>query len=391
MLLRIIVQPLLLAIGLFAACLPSSIAHAADGNDSPRPSRAVMDGIAHLKDVAGSQRAAFDPSMVRALLAFVLVPKDEPTAIDLESLEGATSAYFEADISAPLAKVVDYQFNTDFPSSMVMPSSIRLNGWEEKPSENIPSLWKRLAASPDPYLMVRGSEHEEITPDLVTGTYFRYETRRAFIALKEDGRRFFINASVQEQPSQVGRKGVVVGKDQDWNHFYSGIEGVPVTGLGWAKSYIYKSLVVNVLFEPEPGAPLTRIAFFKWLDAGWSGFNMTKRHHLLEGFERFTSCFKAILESPRLPSSDKLIALTREVKNLPEAELTARLKPYAAFLEAQAKPGTDLARKEYTPLLKDGAFLAKYAREEREALLLKEYMKAILGRPTVVEHPAPLD
>lgn len=388
MLHRRTVLAFLLAVCLAAVPLIMGAAAAAQASDALRPPQAVIDEIIQLRELARNPQLAFDPAKVRNLIGFVLENKSNPAAIDLQSIDGATSAYYEATVNLPLASVIDYQFNSDIPPFLVIPSSIRLNAWDKPPAESVPSLWKRLDAAAEPFLLTRGSEHEEITPDLVTGTYFRYEIERTIVLLKDDGRRYVISVTLQDEPSQIGRKGAVVGEDSDWNYFFSGIEGVPVTGLGWAKSYMYKSFVVNVLYEPEPGKPSTRSAFFKWLDAGWSGINMTKRYHLVEGFQRFFEGNKAVLESPGLPSPDQLVKLVRQVQGLSEAELTARLKPYADSVEQLAavdKGG--LSRREYAPLVKGGAFLAKYTREEREALLLKEYMKALVGKSTPVERP----
>jgi hypothetical protein len=362
---------------------------AEDNSVKTRMSQVVANDIAYLRELVRNPQRTLDTSRIHGLLEFARQPKAEPAALEVPSLDDATGAYFEGTINQPLAHVVKYQFSSEFPSFLVIPTSIRLNGWDEKPAESVPSILNRLDSSKSPYLMVHGREHEEITPDLVTGTYFRYEVKRTVIALKDKGRRYLISITVQDEPSQIGRKGLVVN-DADWVYFYSGIEGVPITGLGWAKSYIYKSLVVNILFEPEPGKAQTRSIFFKWLDAGWRGINMTEHHHLIEGFQRFLSGSKAMLESPRLPTPDQLARLVNHVRNLPEQELAAKLKPYAESMERTAATNSDLRRREYAPLIKDGAYLAKATREEREATLLNEYMKAIIGKPTPVGS-APLE
>lgn len=379
---------LFLAVCLTAASMSFATAMAAQGSESARPPQEVIDDILHLRELARDPCLAFDPARVRSLLQFVREDKADPASVDLQSIDAATSAYYEETINLPLSRIIDYHFSSDFPPFLIMPSSIRLNAWDIPPAESVPALWKRLDATAEPFLLARGGEHEEITPDLVTGAYFRYDATRTVILLKDGGRRYVISITLQDDPSQIGRKGAVIGDDADWNHFYSGIEGVPMAGLGWAKSYMYEAFVVNVLHEPEPGKPLTRGAFFKWLNAGWSGINMTKRHHLVEGFQRFFQGYKTMLESPALPSPEQLAKLVRQVQSLPEAELMARLKPYAESIERLA--ATDkgkLSRREYAPLIKNGAFLAKYTREEREATLLKEYMKAIVGKPTPVEKP----
>lgn len=374
---------------LLAGASPAVGIAAENSSIKARMSQVVANDIAYLRELVRNPQRALDTSRIHGLLEFVTQPKTEPAALEVPSLDDATGAYFEGTINQPLAHVVKYQFNSEFPSFLVIPTSIRLNRWDEKPAESVSSILNRLDSSTAPFLMVHGREHEEITPDLVTGTYFRYEVKRTFIALKDKGRRYLISISIQDEPSQIGRKGLVVN-DADWVYFYSGIEGVPITGLGWAKSYIYKSLVVNILFEPEPGKSQTRSVFFKWLDAGWNGINMTKHHHLIEGFQRFISGSKAMLESSKLPTPDHLARLVSHVRNLPEEELTARLRPYAEFMERTAANNSDLRRREYAPLIKNGAYLTKATREEREVTLINEYMKAILGKPTPVG-PAPLE
>ena len=62
-------------------------------------------------------------------------------------------------------------------------------------------------------LVMRGVEYEEITPDLTTGSYYRYDMDRLMVLLNHRGKDFFISVTSQQKPSTVGRKGAIIGPD----------------------------------------------------------------------------------------------------------------------------------------------------------------------------------
>jgi hypothetical protein len=80
--------------------------------------------------------------------------------------------------------------------------------------------------------------------------------------------------------SDVGKKGYVMGTDDDWDYFYSGKPGLTIPALGWVKSYMYGSSGINIYEEIDPQAGKVRCAVFKWLRAGWSGVNMVRRVYI---------------------------------------------------------------------------------------------------------------
>ena len=123
-------------------------------------------------------------------------------------------------------------------------------------------------------VVVRGVETVEITPDINTGTYYKYDLDRTMILFKHQGRNVFVSLSRQKGQSEVGKKGVVVGDDEDWNYLYSGEKGINKTGLGWVDSYMYGSSSIILFYEPDPDNPMVKCAVFKWLRAGWKKINM---------------------------------------------------------------------------------------------------------------------
>ena len=48
-------------------------------------------------------------------------------------------------------------------------------------------------------------------------------------------------------PSNIGRKGCVVGDDANWNYLYSDETGLTKTGLGWVDSYMYDAHSIHAV------------------------------------------------------------------------------------------------------------------------------------------------
>jgi hypothetical protein len=48
-----------------------------------------------------------------------------------------------------------------------------------------------------------------------------------------------ISVSSQNDLSEVGKKGCIVGDDKNWNYLYSNETGLNKTGMGWVDSYMY--------------------------------------------------------------------------------------------------------------------------------------------------------
>ena len=98
----------------------------------------------------------------------------------------------------------------------------------------MPGSWKLVPRAGEP-VIIRGLQRDGITPDLTTGVYYEYNLKRTLILLNHKGRQVLISISKQIDKSDIGKKGVILGNDDDWNYYYSGVPGSTKTGLGWIK------------------------------------------------------------------------------------------------------------------------------------------------------------
>jgi len=367
--------------------IPINAVSAADASDKNEARPVWDEGISYLLAMLKSRDATFDVQKVSGLLDFAISEKGGDAALNPGQRENATGAYFFVDVKAPLSKVIKYAYNPRIPAYLTVPTVVRLCGWQVKPTGPVSNLWKKVGNVNDP-LMLRGVEYEEITPDLTTGAYYRYDTDRLMILLKYRGKDFFISVTRQKNPSNVGKKGAIIGPDTDWNYFYSGQQGLNTTGLGWISSYMYDAFSVSIFFEPGASKTRTRLVTFKWLRAGWNGLNMVRRENILEGCKRFALGFKKVLESPRLPQAERLIDMYARIKSLSDQDLTARLQPIGTELQKLCRTDPILSRKDFKDIIVSGKYLDGMSREEREGLLMAEYMKFAIGRPSYLDKSA---
>ncbi|MCK7513528.1 MAG: hypothetical protein MZV70_62240 [Desulfobacterales bacterium] len=156
--------------------------------------------------------------------------------------------------------------------------------------------------------------------------------KRTLILLNHKGHQVLVSISKQIGTSKVGKKGFILGNDSDWSYYYSGESGSSITGLGWAKSYIYDYFSVSVYVEPGTASTTVRTGVFQWLRAGWSGINFVRAEPYPWRDETLWARFKIILESPRLPAPNQMISVYQGLSNMPEGDL---MKEYAALRQAQ--------------------------------------------------------
>jgi hypothetical protein len=219
---------LLLILALTAACSGAAMAE-----ETARMPDDVTAGLEYLLTLVDPrQQAEFKVERAEAALRFVDEAKKKDVLYVSGPMLDATSSYLEVDVRRSLTELMRYAFNPAIPWFTTTPSSLRLTDWKqtEKPWPDLPRLWE-LPGSAGP-VVIRGIETVENTPDLTSGGYYRYDLDRSLVLFfAPGGRRTLISIARQRGASEVGKKGYILGKDEDWNYFYSGEPGLTATGL----------------------------------------------------------------------------------------------------------------------------------------------------------------
>ena len=338
--------------------------------------------LEHLLNLADPhQQGSFDPAKIRNLLDYIEKPKDANALYVVTPQLGSSSAYHEFDLRQNLEHILKYVFNPDVPGYLTTPSSIRLSHWKQVQGsgDRLPVLWDVLDTLDEP-IIVKGLEFIENTPDIVSGAYYSYHLHRTLILFKSENRRVVISISKQKDRSDVGKKGYVLGSDDNWDYFYSGKPGLTVPGFGWIRSYMYDSSGINIYYEIDPYTPLVRCATFKWLRAGWSKINAVKNHHIHYGMKRFAKSFKEILEYPSLPGIESFRAAYSKISAMPANELREGIKIYLNYLENRYGRDYRPARTWSPKVFKDQSPWFQMSTQAMQAVLMMEYMKHALGR-----------
>lgn len=297
------------------------------------------------------------------------------------SLRDATGAYFGYTIDSPAERIVDYLYHPGMPSSLFHPSVVRVGAWKEQPQADIPTLWKELREQD--VLAVYARETEENTPDTNTGGYYRYDTDRLLLLLQAEGNKYLVSVSKQVDQSSVGRKGVVLGEDADWNYYYSDEEGLTKSGLGWVNSYIFDSFSVTVLCANPRNPAQSQHVMFKWVRAGWSGINMVRAGHVRDGCKRFAQSLTRLMESPRLPDIESLVRMADHVASMDQTQLNQALAPYIQKLRLLSQDDPVLSRRSFKSAMQSDP-LAHYTTEAKQSLIMKEFIKASIGMPVLL-------
>ncbi|MEJ2700785.1 MAG: hypothetical protein P8Z70_14160, partial [Desulfuromonadales bacterium] len=211
----------------------------------------------------------FEPARIAPLLDYLLAARPGHLYYEDGDRRNTTSAAIPFTLKVSLKQLLRYGFNPAIPAYVLTPSSVRWDRWNTG-KEGLARLQQGFPPSGRP-VIVRGTEREEITPNLATGTYFAYDVDRALILCSWRGRPLLINLSRQRDRSTVGKKGAVLGADADWDYFYSGEKGMARPGLGWVSSYMYKSFSIGIFYGAGEG--VVRGGICKWLNAGGVGRN----------------------------------------------------------------------------------------------------------------------
>jgi hypothetical protein len=342
----------------------------------------VVAGAEHLLSLAGpGNQETFQPERIAGLMAFVTGSKKNGMRFTAEASNGFSSSYNEVDVRTRLTDLLQYAFNPAIPWFATSPASLRSSQWKqtEKPWANLPALWDLLGKTDAP-VVIRGRETVENTPDIFSGGYYRYDLYRTLIVFNSGSRRSVLSISKQADVSDVGRKGYIVGNDEDWNYFYSGEPGLNVTGLGWVKSYMYDSAGISVYTEAGQDSMLVRAASFKWLRAGWSNINMVQNDHIYQGMMRFARAFKEIMESPRLPSVNTFENDCRTITGFSDSELREQMTSYRRLLALRAEKLDGGVRRHLPETFHSEGYWQGLKREEMESTLVLETLKRYLGK-----------
>ncbi len=296
-----------------------------------------------------------------------------------------STAFYQFEVRASLKRILDMGYHPDIPSHILSPSSIRLAYWKsvDGNGRNLPRISGMLPGLEKPVL-IKGVEYEEITPDEFTGTYYGYDVHRTLALARYQGRNLLVSMSLQNSLSDVGKKGLVLGRDDNWEYLYSNDKGLNKPGLGWVSSYMYGAGSVMFFEEIGSGSPKVRISVFKWLRAGWAGMNMVQNRHIYSGMERFSRTFRQVVEHPSLPGSDQMAQAFRSIRQLSTDELRENTRRYLDLLTEKYGRTNSGALSFINRLASDEAYLQQLSREQMQAILDVEYLKSVMGKNQVI-------
>lgn len=324
--------------------------------------------------------ASLEPDKVAKVIGFV----DSIAAHSGRSLterQGASGAFYSFSVRSDFGQLLDYVYNPDIPLYVTMPSSLRQQEWLTPeiitPLKQLP----RQVKSATDIRLLRGRDREIISPDTNTGGYYTYEQDRMVIVLPGPTGPILLSVSSQNDASQVGKKGCIVGNDKNWNYLYSEETGLNTFGLGWVESYMYSAHSV-VVYITDTAKGTIRVGSFKWLNGGWAKMNMVNSNHILEGMKRFATDFQTVLEAPGLPAPQVLEKTYQQLQQKSVQDLRKMVTPYfQALIHSGA---AELQTNPFKTLLSSQTYLQQMSSEDLVQVLLLEYVKAWTGREPLV-------
>ena len=261
-----------------------------------------------------------DPARIAPLIAHVRAQGD--AAGGLPRYDDAPGAYQGFAINQPMQRLLRYLYNPEIPQELIKPFSIRSSVWTTPDSAE---GQRRLWADPWPpskTVIVRGEQFDRTTADLSTGGCYGMRLQRVLVFLPDQGA--FLSVSVQPEPSEVGTKGYLVGRDEDSRYVYSEEEGLTKTGLGWVSSRIQTNVSIGVYLDEGKEV---RCGVFQWMRAGWSGLSVIKESHIKDSLRRYRQRIGAVLHAVGLPAPEALEALFRKLNEKSDAELRREAEP----------------------------------------------------------------
>ena len=357
-----------------AAVMVLSTAVYSYSQDEQQVSDQVYESLEYLSTLFGSDKE-LDQSQLEALIEFVdTMPAG--SSLDLKPRNEMAGVFHVFQLNSSFEDLLGYAYNPDIPTYVTKPSSLQSQNLLNP--EFVAELRRLINGSEEPPapLVLRGEENETITPDTNTGSYYTYTQDKLFALLPGASIPVLLSASLQEEISDVGRRGCIVGNDGNWDYLYSEKTGLNTLGLGWVHSYMYGAYSV-MLYIPDSDTGTIKTAIFKWLNAGWQKINMVKAHHIRGGIERFAASMKSVLESPDLPEVNEIIDKHQELQQKDEEELRQLVAPYLESISTGKDAGS--CPSHFISSVTSGKYLQQMESEEIIRILLLEYIKTHIG------------
>jgi hypothetical protein len=319
--------------------------------------------------------------ILEPLIAFLNRAKDPDTTFSMGERKGAASNYSEFNIDRSMKDVLDLIYNPDIPSYLTTPASIRWSQWLHinGGKQELPKLSEFLDHLSAP-VMFTGVEFVENTPDTFSGAYYAYQLDRALLLTRYKGHNVLFSISRQRDKSDVGKKGLVLGDDDNWNYLYTAEKGCTKSGLGWANTYMYDSAAITVYYEVDAPTPQVKCGVFKWLRAGWANMNFVQPHHIHSGAQRFAKNLKELIESPALSDIKGFSTAIRQISNMPVEILRQKVKRHYLALQSIYQGHNRLVQRWFDHFSGRDGYLAKMSPAEMKAVLEKAYLKKILEK-----------
>lgn len=346
----------------------------------------IETGLTHLVALCSSGKDAPRPDLelISKVAGFVLDASETATYTP-EDRHGTKGSFIVYTIRRSLPDIIRYAYNGRIPGGAINPSSIDYSYWKRLPADGkvLPDVWKALDNLSAP-LVARGVVRESISPDMHTGAYYEYDLQRAFLLYRQGTRRVVVSLSNQIGDSDIGRKGYIVGNDQDWDYLYTPDQGLDKKGLGWVKSKIYtfSSICFYIEDEADPGA--VQIGVFQWLGAGWVGINLVDSHHIHNGLERYAEQFKGMLESDNMPAPETLERMYAALSATQEDVLRAKAVEITRHIKRKAEQDEELKGKGAIREMNPMEYVAQMDKERLISMLVREYVKYRLGKETAL-------
>jgi len=342
-----------------------SFLHGSAGAVGPHPPLPALEqAVEHLcVEVLGGQDP--DPALVASIIAHVRTHGD--ASHGLPRYADAPGAYHGFEIPMPMQRLLRYLYNSEIPQELIKPFSIRSSVWTTPASAEDQ---RRLWADPWPpsnVVTVRGEQYDRTTADLSTGGCYAMRLERVLLLFPEENA--LLSVSVQPEPSTIGTKGYLLGRDEDSRYVYSEEEGLTRAGLGWVSSRILTNVSIGVYLGQGEAV---QSGVFQWMRAGWSGMSVVKESHIRDSLTRYRERFGAILHAPGLPAPEELEQLFRTLDGKSDADLRRDVQPLLAMYLEQARQDGNKAA---IGILENG-YAERLDRGELIGLLMRERLIA---------------